>query len=294
VDWFSFNVKIKNMFKNKRQVGNMKKLLVITACMLLLSGCSEWDSVKKKVPFLNKSDKETGVTNDNGQEESPSQTEKSEDELTLDALFFNDVIQVDGKDIIQNPENIMALVNKQIALPGDYTPEDLVRPNVYFSFGDLKIEKSLLRKEAGTALEEMFLEAQKAEVELTAVSGYRSYGRQKEVLDAEIGRVGAEKAVMAVAYPGQSEHQTGLAMDISSKSSRLELTEAFAETPEGKWLAENAHLFGFILRYPKGKEGITGYQFEPWHFRYVGLKAAETIYKKNWTLEEFFNEVKKI
>lgn len=272
----------------------MKKILILTACMLLLSGCSEWDSVKKKVPFLNKSDNETEVKNDNGEEESPPQTENNENDLTLDAIFFNDVIQVDGENIIQNPENIMALVNKQIGLPGYYTPDDLIRPNVYFSFGDLKVEKSLLRKEAGTALEEMFLGAQKAGVELAAVSGYRSYGRQKVILDAEIGRVGEERAIIAVAYPGQSEHQTGLAMDIASKSSSSELTEEFAETLEGKWLAENAHLFGFILRYPKGKEGITGYQFEPWHFRYVGPKVAETIFKKNWTLEEFFDEVKKI
>jgi D-alanyl-D-alanine carboxypeptidase len=97
-----------------------------------------------------------------------------------------------------------------------------------------------------------------------------------------------------VAIPGSSEHQSGLAMDIASKSTDLNLTEGFAETIEGKWLAENAHRFGFILRYPKGKEAITNYEYEPWHFRYVGEKAATVIYQHDWTLEEYFKEVKKI
>ena len=100
--------------------------------------------------------------------------------------------------------------------------------------------------------------------------------------------------MLVVANPGFSEHQTGLAMDISSLSANRDLTEEFGETIEGKWLKENAHLFGFILRYPKGKESITGYQYEPWHFRYVGEKVAPIIFSKNLTLEEYFKKVEKI
>ena len=117
---------------------------------------------------------------------------------------------------------------------------------------------------------------------------------QKSVFDAEVNKVGYEKAVQAVAVPGNSEHQTGLSMDISSESAQFALTEQFGETAEGKWLANNAHRFGFILRYPKGKEGITGYQYESWHYRYVGVKAATEIYENQLTLEEYFKVVEKI
>lgn len=151
-----------------------------------------------------------------------------------------------------------------------------------------------MRKEAAEALEKMFTNAAKNGIEILAVSGYRSYSRQKSLYDAEVNRVGVEKAEQAVAIPGASEHQSGLAMDISSRSNKLYLNEAFANTTEGKWLKENAHHFGFILRYPKEKMDITNYMYEPWHFRYVGVKAATIMYEHSWTLEEYFNEVKKI
>jgi D-alanyl-D-alanine carboxypeptidase len=222
------------------------------------------------------------------------QQQSNSNSLSLKAVYFNDLKIVNGTNQIQNPTNVLALVNKQYVLPGNYIPNDLVRPNVAFSFGDLSVEKAFMRKEAASALEKMFTEAKNSGIELYAVSGYRSFKTQNSLLNAEISHVGEEKAVQAVAVPGSSEHQTGLAMDIGSKSTNLYLTEGFADTAEGKWLAENAHRFGFILRYPKGKEGITHYEYEPWHFRYVGVQAATTIYKHNWTLEEYFQEVKKI
>jgi D-alanyl-D-alanine carboxypeptidase len=151
-----------------------------------------------------------------------------------------------------------------------------------------------MREEAATALENMFATAQKSGIELYAVSGYRSYNRQQQLFNAEINRVGIEKAEQAVAIPGASEHQSGLAMDISSKSNKFYLNEDFANTTEGKWLKDNSHRFGFILRYPKEKIDITNYMYEPWHFRYVGVKAATIMYEHNWTLEEYFNEVKKM
>lgn len=206
----------------------------------------------------------------------------------------NEVKEVDGKFVIQNPLNILALVNKQYALPDHFVPDDLVRPNIPFSFGDADIEKSYLRKEAAHHLELLFQEAKKANIEIFAVSGYRSYERQTSVFDTEANLVGQDAAAAVVAIPGYSEHQTGLAMDISSRSVRLELVEDFGETEEGKWLANNAHKFGFILRYHKGKEEITGYNYEPWHFRYIGVDAATIIYKKQITLEEYFDIVKKI
>lgn len=217
-------------------------------------------------------------------------------ELEKDPLYpyidkQNKLVEKNGIQYIENEENMLVLANKDYSLQPTYTPPDLVRPNVTFSFGEEKVEKAQMRKEAGTALEEMFQAANENGHKLFAVSGYRSYQRQQEVFQAEVNSKGDAKAREAVAYPGTSEHQTGLAMDISSESQSYELTDAFGETPEGKWLKENAHHYGFILRYMKGREDITKYQYESWHYRYVGKDAATIIYENDWTLEEFFNHV---
>lgn len=253
---------------------------------VLFSGCSQIDSLLNKLPF---NGNDSSKNQESGQDESPIN-----DPLSLESIFFNEIKEVDGKNVIQNSTNVMALVNKEFYLPEEYIPGDLVKPEVEFSFKEEDIEKSLMRKEAAEALEKMFDNATKNGIEIFAVSGYRSYSRQKSLYDAEVNRVGIEKAEQAVAIPGASEHQSGLAMDISSRSNKLYLNEAFANTTEGKWLKENAHHFGFILRYPKEKMEITNYMYEPWHFRYVGVKAATIMYEHNWTLEEYFNEVKKI
>ncbi|WP_391557966.1 D-alanyl-D-alanine carboxypeptidase family protein [Robertmurraya sp.] len=285
-----------------------KYLLSIAGITLLLSGCDF-----SKIPYLNNNQKEETTQEDEQKESEPivnednnGQTDSEQgdgsqnldgstpDGPTLEAIYFNDVKEVNGKQVIQNPLNVLALVNKMFALPDNYNPTDLVKPNVSFSFGNETIEKSLMRKEAALALEKMFSEAKTNGIELYAVSGYRSYERQRIIFDAEVKKSGEEKAAQVVAVPGNSEHQSGLAMDISAKSADLGLTESFGETIEGKWLAANAHKYGFILRYPKGKESITGYQYEPWHFRYVGVSAAQTIFEKNITLEEYFNIVEKI
>lgn len=282
-----------------------KVILPITCALALVSACSS-------VNLPTTDEKETNTTTSESQDgaaTNPSTTsedkaaeqpqadevEPSEtDILNLESIYFNEVKEVSGKLVIQNPLNVLALVNKQYALPSDYNPSDLVRPNVPFSFGAEVIEKSLMRQEAATALEAMFTAASSQGIELFAVSGYRSYSRQQVLFEAEVAKVGEEQAAQVVAVPGNSEHQSGLAMDISAKSANLGLTEAFGNTNEGKWLAANAHKYGFILRYPLGKESITGYQFEPWHFRYVGVKAAEIIFTKQLTLEEYFNIVKKV
>jgi D-alanyl-D-alanine carboxypeptidase len=253
-------------------------------CFLLISGCSE---IAPHTGFIGSADSEQKTVS-NG-------TQKiNENPLNLEAVYFNNIKAVGGNNIIQNPTNVLALVNKNYFLPNNYIPNDLVRPNVEFSFTDLKLEKAFMRKEAALSLEKMFKDAKSSGIELVAVSGYRSYSRQKNLFDAEVNHVGEQRAEQAVAVPGTSEHQTGLAMDIAGKSAGLHLTAGFANTKEGKWLAQNAHRFGFILRYPKGKEGLTHYEYEPWHFRYVGVKAATAIYNHNWTLEEYFQGVKKI
>ncbi len=283
----------------------MKKILLVIALPILLTGCGPIEPYLEKIPYFGEKligqdrqeDQPAEVAEqeqDNGETEDPQGDKPEDDALTLEAAYFNVIQNADGRNVIQNPQNTLALVNKIFGLPGNYIPGDLVRPNVLFSFGNAKLEKSLMRKEAAEAMEKMFAGARNDGIELAAVSGYRSYGRQETLFKAEVNKVGEEKALEAVARPGSSEHQTGLTMDISSKNNNFNLNEQFGSTKEGVWLAHNAHKYGFILRYPKGKEELTGYMYEPWHFRYVGIKAATEIYENDWTLEEYFDNVKKI
>lgn len=277
----------------------MKKTIILIcgiSLTFLLGGCSEFDGLVSKIPFVNQDDNQAAPEDTVPVEDKQKPTEETQEspDPKLESQFFNEIEEVDGRSIIQNPLNILSLVNKQFALPDYYAPEDLVRPNVPFSFGNLDIEKSYMRKEAAKHLEIMIEAAQKEDLEIFAVSGYRSYERQKSVFDAKVSQAGVVAASEVVAVPGNSEHQTGLAMDVSSHSVNLELIEEFGETVEGKWLANNAHKFGFIVRYPKGKEDITGYQYEPWHFRYVGVQAATVIFENELTLEEYFDIVEKI
>lgn len=180
------------------------------------------------------------------------------------------------------------MINKERNLPSDYKPKDLVIPNIRFPFKE-DLPKKKLRKVAATSLEKMFNGADKKGIYLFGASGYRSYNRQKVLFDSYSKRYGKKAANKFSAKPGQSEHQTGLVMDVTSQSVGFRLKEKFGQTKEGKWIKKNAHEYGFIVRYPKGKEDITGYQYEPWHIRYVGKEVAENIYENNITLEEFFS-----
>lgn len=184
-------------------------------------------------------------------------------------------------------DSTTVLINKEFALPSDYVPENLVVPSVPFSFSGYK-EKKLLREDAAKALEELFKASEEAQLSLFAVSGYRSYDRQKAIYDSNVARNGSERTDQFSARPGYSEHQSGLAMDVSTNSIHFRLDEEFAATPEGRFLADHAHEYGFIIRYPEGKSDITGYSYEPWHIRYVGKELAEELHSKGITLEEYY------
>lgn len=196
----------------------------------------------------------------------------------------------DGKRIIKVPDDLLVLVNKYRNLPYDWVPGDLVVPKVVFAFKEDSPRK-LMRKEAATALEGLFEQAKKDKINIAATSGYRSAETQKRIFESNAKIYGQVEANKTSAMPGQSEHQTGLAMDITSASVNFGLVEAFENTPEGKWLKENAPKFGFIIRYPKGKENITKYMYEPWHIRYVGTETADIITKMAATLEEYLNAI---
>lgn len=215
---------------------------------------------------------------------------KNQGNLQKYSLEGTTYLDENNKKIIKNIDSKLVLVNKERNLPSDYIPEDLVIPDVPFTFEEYD-QKKQMKKEAADALEALFQAGKIDNIDLYAVSGYRSYKRQKTIFDWRANRYGEEVVNQTTAYPGQSEHQTGLAMDVTCHDVRYELTQKFGETKEGKWLKENAHKYGFIIRYPKGKEEITGYSYEPWHIRYAGKEVSQSIYKKNITLEEFFYSI---
>lgn len=181
------------------------------------------------------------------------------------------------------------LVNREYPLPEDFVPEGLTTPDVLFPFSDTSIDKAKMTPEAGEALVRLFRAAyDEAGLTLYGVSAYRSYARQYTIYATNLAVYGTAHTNRYSAAPGRSEHQTGLAIDISCASEDFALETTFADTPEGIWVSENAHRFGFILRYPKDKEHITGYNYEPWHIRYVGCDLAAHLYETGLTLDEYY------
>ncbi|MDH6235582.1 M15 family metallopeptidase [Cryobacterium sp. CG_9.6] len=184
-----------------------------------------------------------------------------------------------------DPASLWVVVNKQRPLqPADHTPDDLVTVPVAHTW------QPQLRQEASVAVIALFAAARdEAGLSLASNSAYRGFAAQTRVCSAAVSARGVASADQGIARPGSSEHQTGLAIDIGAESGRCSLNACFAETTEGQWLAQNAARFGFLLRYPADKVAITGYEFEPWHFRYIGPElAAEMRVKSTTTLEEFF------
>lgn len=192
---------------------------------------------------------------------------------------------VENNDVVDNYTDILYVANKKHALPYDYEPADLRTVNVESS------ANWQMRDEAATALENMFAAASDDGITLVACSGYRSAEYQDQLYSGYVQSYGTEVADSISSRPGYSDHQTGLAMDIGDHDQETVFTADMENTPEGKWLYKHAHEYGFILRYPKGKESVTGYAFEPWHYRYVGSTAANEMYKisPDETLEEYLD-----
>ncbi|MCM3700930.1 D-alanyl-D-alanine carboxypeptidase family protein [Paenibacillus macerans] len=189
-----------------------------------------------------------------------------------------------------DPYSSAVLINKQFALPDDYEPKDLVYPDVRFTFKE-KIEKRMMRKEAAEALEELFSGAEKDGIYLAGVSAYRSHSTQTALFNRYVKKDGEEKAKTYSAVPGHSEHETGLAIDVSGSDGKCAAESCFGDTKEAAWLADHVVEYGFIIRYPEGKEDITGYKYEPWHLRYVGKEIAADIAERGITLEEYYDAV---
>lgn len=195
-----------------------------------------------------------------------------------------------GVHTVANPNSTRVLVNKFFKLPDHYVPKYLVTPDVRFIDGG-KTEKDKMQRVAASALKKLFDAAKRDHVPLAGVSAYRSLKMQTRLFDYYSNIDGKKQALKYSALPGTSEHETGLAIDVSGISGTYAASTAFNTTPEARWLARYACDYGFIVRYPKGKEEVTGYEYEAWHIRYVGVKAARTIAGRGMALEEYLGKV---
>lgn len=184
-----------------------------------------------------------------------------------------------------DPTSPWVVVNKARGLaPIDYAPADLTYPDVP------NINHQPMRAETAAALVAMFQAGRsEAGLSFSVQSAYRSYESQTRVYQDDKARHGQAFADTDTARPGHSEHQTGLAVDISAVPAKCSLEACFGETPHGRWLAANAWRFGFLLRYTADKVPVTGFTYEPWHFRYVGVPLSTQLHTTGvTTLEEFF------
>lgn len=166
------------------------------------------------------------------------------------------------------------MVNKTYSLPSNFAPNNLVTINGYIKVVDFVKD----------AFDELSSDAKSIGLNIYASSGYRSYSNQEYIYNNYVKKDGTEKADTYSARAGYSEHQTGLAIDLNT------IDDSFADTSEGKYVKDNCYKYGFIIRYPKGKEDITGYMYEPWHIRYVGKELASKLYNNGdyITMEEYY------
>jgi len=188
-----------------------------------------------------------------------------------------------------DPSSLWVIVNKQHPLsPVSYAPNDLRYPNVPLRVtGATEMQ---MRTAAASALEQLFAGAKTAGYSLMVSTAYRGYEYQKGLYNGYVSSQGQAAADQESARPGYSEHQTGLAVDIRASDNQCSLDACFGTLPEGQWLDANAYRYGFILRYPADKTAVTGYEYEPWHFRYVGTALAAEMHTQHVeTLEEFFH-----
>lgn len=204
----------------------------------------------------------------------------------------NNTEKVQGFDknmfALDQPGSPWWIVNKKRPLPAGYVPADLAVPDVKLRLAKTAPQMTFSQS-ATPALKEMFSAAANEGIILVFGSGYRSEDLQRQFYNSYVAQDGQAAADRYSARPGTSEHQTGLAFDVTSVSEKCHLEICFQDTPEGLWIIQSAYKYGFIIRYPDGKEAVTGYQYEPWHLRYVGKELAAEMHQTSvLTLEDFF------
>ena len=182
--------------------------------------------------------------------------------------------------------DVLVLVNKLHAVSKNYKPTNMVSIN-----GKYTTNQGLeMKADAYKAFKKMRKAARADGKYFKICSAYRSYETQKYLYENYLSTMGKELRDIRSAAPGRSEHHTGYAIDITCKSMGWTLSQDFASTSEGKWIKKHCAEYGFIIRYPKDKTDITGYDYEPWHLRYVGVDVAKEITKKGITLEEYLKK----
>ena len=208
--------------------------------------------------------------------------EKENDDAETTVLYVN--MDFDKEDYVDplviDEFDDYVLVNKHRQLSSEYVPDDLVTIDEEYVKSDEEIE---IERNVAKAFYDMAEAASKEGLELMVSSGYRSYKDQEEITNTYLELYGQNYVDNYVAKPGFSEHQTAMSLDIASKS-----VNTFVNSDEYTWMMDNAYKYGFILRYPKSKEDITGYKCEAWHYRYVGKKIAKYIKENNITYDEYY------
>lgn len=253
---------------------------VIIAAMVVWVGMNEWDIDKSIEELRNLTEVAQPSEVDKTEEpiikepivEEPIQELPVEEPVVEDVDMSGAKGYVGNETLPQEPTVVEGIViaSKKYPLPADYAPGE--------------------SKEARAAFQEMAAEATLSGYDLVAFSTYRSFDYQTKLYDRYVTNDGQAAADRYSARPGYSEHQTGLAFDIGEQLFEQHFArESFGETEAGKWVAANAHKYGFIMRYPNGSEKITGYMYEPWHFRYIGKELAVQVYEANVTLEEYLD-----
>ena len=178
-------------------------------------------------------------------------------------IAYNLAKTVGSDEVVTNPDDLLVLVNRDRHLPIDYVPQNMVQPNIQFRYS-VSESQTYMRSDAAIAIEKLFTAAKNDGVLLNALKAYSK------------------------ASSWDPEHQTGLTIDVSSINVNYSTGSTFANSKEGKWLAENAYLYGFIIRYPEDKENVTGFDYDPSQVRYVGVELATYLYENNLALEEYF------
>ena len=194
--------------------------------------------------------------------------------MNLDNSFYTNTKET--KDF-----NLLMLVNKYNYVSNNFKPDDLVKVSKF------AVNNMYLNKTCMEAFISLASDALKEGYNIRAISTYRTYDYQNNLYNKYAKKDGVDKADTYSARPGFSEHHTGLAIDVDNIKTNF---NNFENTNEFKWMQENAYKYGFILRYPSDKVDITGYMYEPWHYRYVGREIAKIIKEKNLTFEEYYYE----
>lgn len=249
----------------------MTKKLLITFIVMLIFLAGLIGFILVKDGNITSSTKETSVVEETSE---PEQT--ATPEATIDP---------ESDPRFTSTDSVLIIANKKHKLPDGYEPSDLTLLTVPTAYGDV-----YMKAEAAQAMSNMIAAANAEGVYPVVTTAYRDYAFQETLYNGYVESDGVEAADTYSSRPGYSDHQTGLAADISCESNGYSLNTEFENTAEGQWLAQHAHEYGFVMRYPNGKEAVTGYTYEPWHFRYIGVEEATNLYNSdpNMTMEEYY------